>query len=363
MTESSTLRATAPSEVYTNLQGLSQYKSASSNDMASLKQVAKQFESVFTRMLLKSMRDATEAMQGEDSLFNSQQTKFYQDMLDDQLAVNLSGDGGMGLADLLVQQLAPAVANTTTAASQPTANQPARAGIKPMQNLAPSMEQALVELKAAKLAEGFEASVPDSAWQGLQAEADSLQAVRATSTTPSRFDSPAEFVKTLWPLAVDAAKRLGNLDPKVLMAQAALETGWGKSVIRDGMDSSFNLFNIKADKRWQGDKVSVSTLEYRDGVAVKERAGFRKYQSFAESFHDYVDFLQANGRYAKALTQTDTPERFVSALQQAGYATDPSYARKIQNIYQSELMQQVTSGQSGPTSTAPSLTPNPPPWW
>lgn len=342
MMDPARLNATAPSEIYTNLQGLSQYKSAGNNDLASLKQVAKQFESVFTRMLLKSMRDATEAMQGEDSLMNSQQTKFYQDMLDDQLSVTLSGDGGMGLADLLVQQLAPAVTGQAPASTAPASTgYPSHAGLRPQQTLAPVATDGWVALKPAKLADGFVASVPDEAWQGLASTPEVERRLAVSEPATGKFADPEHFVKTLWPLAQAAAKRLGNLDPRVLVAQAALETGWGKSVIRDGVGSSFNLFNIKADKRWQGERVNVSTLEYRDGVAVKERAGFRKYQSFADSFHDYVDFLQANGRYAQALTQTDSPESFVQALQQAGYATDPSYARKIQNIYQSELMQQV----------------------
>ena len=97
-------------------------------------------------------------------------------------------------------------------------------------------------------------------------------------------------------------------------------------------NSSHNLFNIKADRRWDGESVAKSTLEYRDGVAAKEVARFRAYESFEASFDDYVNFLQSNPRYAEALRRTDDPKQFVRALQDAGYATDPAYARKIGNI-------------------------------
>ena len=118
----------------------------------------------------------------------------------------------------------------------------------------------------------------------------------------------------------------------MLLAQAALETGWGRHVVADQQRSSNNLFNIKAGAHWQGPTVTVSTLEYRDGVAVKEQARFRAYDSPAEAFNDYVDFLQSNPRYEQALEQVGDGERYLQELQRAGYATDPAYADKIITI-------------------------------
>ena len=169
-----------------------------------------------------------------------------------------------------------------------------------------------------------------------------------------RPESPDEFIRDLWPQAQGAAAELG-VAPEVLVAQAALETGWGRSVSRgaDGA-SSHNLFNIKADHRWGGEHVTISTLEYRDGVAVRERADFRAYDSFEESFRDYVDFLRANPRYGDVLANANDPQAYIQGLQDAGYATDPNYAKKIGSIlarYQmanmSEARQTVAALQEG----------------
>ena len=134
------------------------------------------------------------------------------------------------------------------------------------------------------------------------------------------------------PYAREGAARLG-VEPEVLVAQAALETGWGQKVIRhaDGR-SSFNLFGIKADAQWDGERVTVSTLEYKDGVASRQRAAFRSYDSLAESVSDYVNFLRTNPRYQSALSQASDPEAFLSGLKDAGYATDPDYVGKISAI-------------------------------
>jgi flagellar protein FlgJ len=117
---------------------------------------------------------------------------------------------------------------------------------------------------------------------------------------------------------------------EALLAQAALESGWGRHVMQDGEGrSSHNLFGIKADRRWSGERVSVDTLEYRDNVAIKTRADFRAYSSFADSFADYADFIGANQRYRPALEVGADSEAYLRGLQQAGYATDPAYADKI----------------------------------
>ena len=119
----------------------------------------------------------------------------------------------------------------------------------------------------------------------------------------------------------------------MLVAQSALETGWGRKVVQavDGR-SSFNLFGIKAGGGWNGESAAVNTLEYRDGIAALERASFRVYDSLRDSFDDYVDFLTSNPRYQQALEKVADARDFLRELQDAGYATDPDYADKIINI-------------------------------
>ncbi|MBK5510977.1 flagellar assembly peptidoglycan hydrolase FlgJ [Pseudomonas sp. TH15] len=155
------------------------------------------------------------------------------------------------------------------------------------------------------------------------------------------FSSADEFVNTMLPMAKEAAARIG-VDPRYLVAQAALETGWGKSVMRaqDG-SSSHNLFGIKAGSSWTGDSARAITSEFKDGAMVKETAEFRSYASYKDSFHDLVTLLQTNNRYQDVVKSADNPEQFVRELQKAGYATDPNYANKI-----SQIAKQMTSYQN-----------------
>jgi peptidoglycan hydrolase FlgJ len=146
------------------------------------------------------------------------------------------------------------------------------------------------------------------------------------------------FVMMLKPHAEKAAAEL-QISPDVLIAQVALETGWGKHVLHDQQgDNSFNLFNIKAGGQWQGDKVNVSTLEYRDGIAANEKSDFRKYTDYAESFSDYVRLMKNNPRYQQALAAGNDSAAYADALQSAGYATDPAYAKKIKQLLNSDLL-------------------------
>ena len=161
-----------------------------------------------------------------------------------------------------------------------------------------------------------------------------VEATAPSAPSKTRFSSPAEFIATMLPMAEKAAKRLG-VEPRFLVAQAALETGWGKSIIKqkDGTNSH-NLFGIKATG-WDGASAKVTTTEYVNGKATKEVAGFRAYDSFEHSFNDYVRLLENNDRYKPALqvaSASGNSERFVNELQRAGYATDPQYARKINQI-------------------------------
>ena len=282
--------STTASNFYADFQGMASLRARAKHDpQAALREVAGQFESLFLEQVLKSMRSAS---MGE-GLFESDQTQMYQEMWDKQLAKDISSGRGLGLADMLVHQLGGQAA--------------------PPQ----SPSQTLAVRQAVGASGGGDSGV---------AAADGA---RADEWRP---ESPDEFIRELWPRAQGAAAELG-VAPEVLVAQAALETGWGRSVSRgaDGA-SSHNLFNIKADRRWDGDHVTISTLEYRDGVAVRERADFRAYGSFEESFRDYVDFLRANPRYRDALANAGDPQAYIQGLQDAGYATDPRYAEKIGSI-------------------------------
>ncbi|HWK52403.1 MAG TPA: flagellar assembly peptidoglycan hydrolase FlgJ, partial [Steroidobacter sp.] len=141
--------------------------------------------------------------------------------------------------------------------------------------------------------------------------------------------SKTDFIRTMWPHAQKAAQELG-VDPHALLAQAALETGWGKAVPCNAAgECSFNLFGIKAGSQWSGATVNVPTLEFEQGIAVRKVERFRSYDSPADSFSDYARLIRNNPRYENALGAGANIASFASALQQGGYATDPEYARKL----------------------------------
>ncbi|QUM83867.1 flagellar assembly peptidoglycan hydrolase FlgJ [Moritella sp. 28] len=297
-------------------------KSALNNDEAALKEVAKQFESLFTNMLMKSMRDANTAFETESPM-NNNYTQFYRDMQDKQMAADMSQSGSMGLADVIVKQLSNNGGNYMPASSL-------QGDSNPLQNLqaTKAVDKGLIEDKDA-------ATVPTiDKERSPIADGKQANTTLPTAEKPSQvqFNSPEEFVVALAPFADSVAKRL-NVSPDVLLAQAALETGWGKKVSTDNKgDSSYNLFNIKADKRWEGPTASVDTLEFTDGVAKREKHQFRSYQNFQSSFNDFADFLQSGDRYSEALRNSADSAQFLNGLQNAGYATDPNYAAKIQNV-------------------------------
>jgi len=160
-------------------------------------------------------------------------------------------------------------------------------------------------------------------------------------------ETPGDFVRSLWPHAREAAAELG-VDPRVLLAQAALESGWGRRMPRhaDGRPS-YNLFGIKADQRWDGERVSSGTLEYRDGVVNREHAAFRAYGSPAESMADYAAFIRGGPRYREALARADDAGAYVQAIADAGYATDPAYAHKVMSIYHGPELRDALAALQG----------------
>ncbi|ATG73183.1 flagellar biosynthesis protein FlgJ [Zobellella denitrificans] len=284
-----------------------------------LDEAARQFESLFTQQLFKSMREANKAFEAEGPM-NSRYTEFYRDMHDQQMSAELSKRGSLGLADLVVKQLGGG--DEAGGAAQ-----------------ARHFDLSEVRRVSGKVVRPPKAEPADAADEParppLRAAAE-VAAAAANSVTHSAsqpFRSPEDFVKRLLPAATEAGKKLG-LAPEAMIAQAALETGWGKKIIgRKNGESSHNLFGIKADKSWQAEKTWVNTLEYEQGIAVKVQAPFRSYASFNDSFNDYVRFLHDNPRYGRALEQTGEPRQYFRALQQAGYATDPGYADKLTSIF------------------------------
>jgi len=154
-------------------------------------------------------------------------------------------------------------------------------------------------------------------------------------------------VREIWPLAVRAGEKLG-VNPRAIVAQAALETGWGSRQIRDDAGvSGNNLFGIKADRGWTGERVTVSTLEYEGGLPKPQRAQFRAYPDLATGFEDYVRFLQGNPRYSDALRAGGSAGDYAERLQSAGYATDPRYAEKIRSIIASPILGAVSPALKG----------------
>jgi len=279
-----------------NLASLKQ--AAATNSPQALREAAKQFESLFTSMVLKSMQQAN----FKDPLFGSDQGDLYQEMYDDQLAAVMSKGKGLGLADMLVQQLArEGLAGTSDASTG--------AG-------------------SSSKAQGFDSTSSTRTTAGTAAAGGTPASGASEASCPTSAQQAA-FAQTLWPDAQQAARQLG-VNPVTLLAQAALETNWGRSLPQDANGgSSNNLFGIKASAAWNGAAVSSSTQEYGGGTATTVKAQFRSYGSTSQCFQDYVDLLKGNPRYAAALGTGNDVQAFGSALQQGGYATDPAYASKL----------------------------------
>lgn len=295
---------------------------------AALKDVAKQFESIFINMLLKNMRSTNEAI--GSGLFSSAQTKQYQEMMDSQMSQGLAKSGGFGLSEALIRQY------QTQQQGRVDSPEAKKRGDTEFLNQVAKQDLVRIQALAHRASAEF--------IQSVQKESQNTS-ILGTASAPSAlsvvFESPDDFVDNLWPHAQQAAEKLG-VNPKAILAQAALETGWGKyPIAKEDGAASFNLFGIKADNRWQGDRAVVNTLEFRDGVAKREKAAFRAYDSFSQSFDDYAKFLSSSERYKDALQAGDDASMFAASLQKGGYATDPKYSEKIDNILSSKWFQRL----------------------
>jgi flagellar protein FlgJ len=291
-----------------------------------LKQAAQQFEALFLQMMLKSMREATP---GEHMLSGSAE-KFYTGMLDQQLGQSLSGRG-LGLAEAMQRQLmrhvAPQDGDAAEATAAPSAFRPALASSF-TSPLTPPITPALAPVTA-----------PSAAEQRPVAEIGAFERISAAATW-SRSALPAAHVERFMSQHLPAAQRaskVSGVPTQLILAQAALESGWGRREPRGaGGEPSFNLFGIKADKSWKGPSVEITTTEFMQGENRRVKARFRAYGSYAEAFADHARFLSTHPRYAPVLQAPDA-QRAAEGLQRAGYATDPHYAAKLQR-----LMQQIS---------------------
>ena len=335
---------------YTDFQGLNQLRSQAGKDPAqALKQVASQFETQFVKMMLQSMREATP----RDGLFNSDQMKTFEGMFDQEIAQKLSSRaGGIGLAEMIERQLARQSGGMDR-------ERPSEGFPLPVKESGGVVEQAP---RAYPLPDASEWTLRPHAWMQKDKETEGAAAddgkraqpgptkerlaaldssdAAGRKQQPAYWESPERFVEAILPHAREAAEKLG-VSPKVLVAQSALETGWGRHVPHDGGQASNNFFGIKADRGWDGERQVHGTLEFESGSLVRRQAAFRQYDSMAASFNDFARFIQENPRYGKALEARDDPERFVRELQQAGYATDPKYADKLISIMNSPAMRDV----------------------
>ena len=257
---------------------------------AAIKEAAKQFESLFMRELIKSMREATM----KSGLTDSPGGDLGADLLDQQFAVQMSGKPG-GLSDLiaaqLTRQMGGANAEGADTSQKPLASPPI----------------------------------------GSLGKASALAAYGANAQT-TKFNptsNQVNFVRNHTEAAIKVEKTTG-IPASYMVGQAGHETGWGKHEIKlKGGAPSYNLFGIKAGAGWTGKVAEVSTTEYVNGVAKKTVAKFRAYDSYEDSFRDYARLITQTPRYAQASKQTGSAQAFAAGLQKAGYATDPDYANKL----------------------------------
>lgn len=308
---------------YTDMSAFAGLRSAAQTDSkTALPVVAKQFESIFTQMMLKSMRDASAAM--GDDIMGSQAGTAYRDMFDHQLSLTLSQGKGIGIADMLIRQLggaAPSSGGSADLFAGVTGDASTAAAVS-----SPSDQES-----------GLMDSLERMIGRAGRAVGEGANAV---ANAVGKMTSPEDFVQKLAPHAIEAAKKLG-VSVRALLAQAALETGWGKHMPAQGGTTSFNMFGIKAGSSWDGKRVNVPTLEYEDGVAVRRKDSFRAYDSPSESFQDYADMVSSSPRYAAAVGRGDDVAGFAHALVKGGYATDPSYAKKLTDIANGPVMKQA----------------------
>ncbi|MCP1572088.1 flagellar rod assembly protein FlgJ [Herbaspirillum rubrisubalbicans] len=297
-------------------------EAAKQNSPEAIKGAAKQFEALFLNMVMKSMRDATP----QNGPFDNEQTKMFTSMLDQQLSQSLA-QRGVGLADVLTRQLSASLPKKLPDAQDlDGTTQPGEEGVPMGIPLVKDMSEA----DRAKFIQSF----------ANQQAADSTDQDGRNNKQRRNSNKPAHVEAFQNRLQADAeiASKITGIPAKFMLAQAALETGWGKKEIitRDGR-SAHNLFGIKATGNWTGKVVEATTIEYINGKPQKRVEKFRAYDSYADAFKDYANLLRSNPRYEKVLASAQDAHGFAYGLQRAGYATDPHYAEKLSRIIRQSL--------------------------
>ena len=327
-----------------------------------LEAAATQFEGLFMHMMLKSMR-AVNRVFSEGNYLSSFETGMYEDMLDEKLSTSMSSTHALGIADMMIRQLGdqPRPSNYSLPMGTPVSSSPESSSPEPsfsaLSSSAPSLTAPLsaVPFSTASFSTGSFVKAPfsnapfsnagSSTVPFSIAPADKLLEPRVervvrrpavTKVEPAQrqavFESPQAFVDGLKTEAQATAAQLG-LAPQGLLAQAALESGWGKHVIHDGAGTnSHNLFGIKAGKDWEGATVAIASVEVSDGVVGRQVSNFKRYESYSQAFDDYARLLQGNERYQRVLQAGDNTADFAKRLGESGYATDPEYGKKIDRV-------------------------------
>jgi flagellar protein FlgJ len=318
---------TSNASTYTDPNGLAALKKDPNSPQA-IRAVAQQVDALFLQMMLKSMRDANAAVGEADS----NEMGMYQDMFDKQIALTMSQHQDLGLGALVTRQMsataaAARAAGAAAAGGSAAGSAPAAAGSN--------------GLPAARVAGAAVPGAPAAPPTPVPAtSAAPTTAVPATSATPSTPAAPptsmtqaaAQFVAQVLPSIQVAAQSLG-ISPLAMLAQAALETGWGKRMARTATGApSLNLFGVKADGNWSGARATANTVEYSGGVATQRQTAFRAYGSVQESISDFANLLKSSPRYARALAAGGNAQAYIAHIGQSGYATDPEYANKLNEI-------------------------------
>jgi flagellar protein FlgJ len=302
----------------TDLTGLEQLRQRAAHaDPVALKEAAAQFDALFIGMMLKSARAASLGK----GIFDSEASNQYLELMDDQVALELARKGGLGFGKMLLEQISPRGAQTSSGL-----------GADPSPYTSSSQTAASFAARLPALLRAL------SSGDSVEALGDDGQTATVAAESAPAADSAEQFVRRYLPDATSAARSLG-IDPRLLLAQAALETGWGAATPQhpDG-SSANNLFGMKAGDGWGGARVAHWTMEHLGGVTARKREVFRAYDHAAQSFADYVDLIGGSPRYAKALEHSGDAEAYVRAVAEAGYATDPDYAVKWLSIYHGERL-------------------------
>lgn len=320
---------------------------------------AKQFEAYFINLMLKQARAS---MKG--SVLDSQQSKFFTEMYDQQLALTMANRGGFGFAEMMIKQL-------TQQTSKPSVEAAMRA-LNAETNEQRSLRSEIQNSNTTFTQKNISAAVSKETTTQTQSPANQTpnalkhaRGLKQYAQTQALFDqdglpwnvgsmsrhhgftrslmpdSPEAFIEQMLPYAEEAAQLTG-IPAKFIVAQAALETGWGKrQILRDNGENSHNLFGIKANRHWDGAVAYAVTTEYEQGLPVRKTEPFRAYDSYQACFNDYARLLTANSRYSDVLNQQD-PEKFAYSLQDSGYATDPNYAEKLTNLILARNLHKAT---------------------